>query len=217
MTSSTDWIDRAQRMALAKGKVGPLASLRGIWRGRTVACIASGPSLTAEDCELIRRAGLPTIVVNTSFRLAPWADILFAMDAGWWQHYGEEAHRVFAGKKFSYVRVPGVQWTKGDIFPTGWGNSGSYAISMAVVAGAASILLLGYDCQVVAGRAHWHADHPPHLGNARTIAQWPYRFSLIATYAKSHHCRVINCSRATALDCFERSTLDAELAEARAA
>ena len=28
------------------------------WQGKTVACIASGPSLTAEDCALIEQAGI---------------------------------------------------------------------------------------------------------------------------------------------------------------
>ena len=28
-----------------------LDALRGIWKGRTAVCIASGPSLTAEDVE----------------------------------------------------------------------------------------------------------------------------------------------------------------------
>lgn len=195
-----------------------LAQIRGIWRGRTVACIASGPSLAVEDVERIRAAALPTIVVNNTWRLAPWADILYAMDAPWWKHYGDEAMRGFAGRKFSYVRVPGAQHTKGEIFPTGWGNSGSYAISLAVVTGASRVILLGYDCQIsAAGRAHWHDDHPKPMGNAASISTWPRKFALVATYAQQHGCRVVNCSRETALTCFERGTLDAETKEAVAA
>ena len=57
------------------------------WRGRTVVCIASGPSLTAEDCELVRESGCPVIVTNTTFRLCPWADMLYAFDRPWWNHY----------------------------------------------------------------------------------------------------------------------------------
>lgn len=189
-------------------------SLRGIWRGRTVACIASGPSLTAEDCELVRAAGLPTIVVNTSFRLAPWADILYAMDAAWWEAYHAELSEVFRGQRWGYVRAPkyGVTPTKDKIYPSGTGNSGSYAISLAVVCKPIQVLLLGYDCQFSEGRKHWHPDHPGRMSNAGSIKRWPYQFSLVAKYAESRGVRVVNCSRSTALGCFERMTLEEALA-----
>lgn len=188
--------------------------LRGIWRGRTVACIASGPSLTAEDCELVRTAGLPTVVVNTSFRLAPWADILYAMDAAWWEAYHAELAEVFRGQRWGYVRAPqyGVMPTKDKIYPSGTGNSGSYAISLAVVTKPLRVLLLGYDCQFTEGRKHWHSDHPGRMSNAGSIKRWPYQFSLVAKYAESRGVRVVNCSRSTALSCFERMTLEEALA-----
>ena len=50
------------------------------------AIIASGPSLTKEDVDAVR--GLNVIVINTSYWLAPWADILYACDGHWWDwHY----------------------------------------------------------------------------------------------------------------------------------
>jgi len=59
-----------------------------IFSGQTVVCIASGPSLTAEVCERIRVAReqgrCRVIVVNSSCRLAPWADVLFFTDSGWY-------------------------------------------------------------------------------------------------------------------------------------
>lgn len=193
-----------------------LEKFRGRWRGRTVVCIASGPSLTQADCDAVHAAGLPTIVVNTSFKLAPWADVLFAMDAGWWQEYGREVVASFAGERWGYVRVPaelGVIATKGDLYPKGWGNSGSYGISLGVVAKPERILLLGYDCQFAKdGRKHWHADYPERMGNAHSIKRWPYQFELVAKYAQQHGVRVVNCSRDTALTCFEHGDLATELA-----
>lgn len=193
-----------------------LEQLRGRYRGRTVVCIASGPSLTADDCELVRQAGHPTIVVNRSYRLAPWADILFAMDAYFWQtHLPEIEASGFAGERWGYVRMPreaNVIATKGELYPTGWGNSGSFGISLGVVTKPMKIVLLGYDCQFTAdGRKHWHDDYPPNMGNAASIKRWPYQFELIAKYAKSHGIPVVNCSRATALTCFERGELEKEL------
>lgn len=189
-------------------------TLRGVWRGQTIACIASGPSLHEDDVGLIQAAGMPTIVVNNCFRIAPWADVLYAMDSAWWRHYGGEALRSFPGDKLSYVpiRMPGVSSTKGQIFPTGWGNSGSYAISVGVITGAKRIILIGYDCSLSPdGRAHWHEDHPNPMGNATSIATWPRKFALVSNYARSHGCLVINCSRHTELKCFVRSTLAEQL------
>ena len=161
----------------------------------------------------MRAAGLPTIVVNTSFRLAPWADMLYAMDFNWWEAYHEELSEVFKGQRWGYVRAPqyGVTPTKDKIYPAGCGNSGSYAISLAVVTKPMRVILLGYDCQFTDGRKHWHPDHGGKMGNAASIKRWPYQFSLVAKYAQSHGVRVINCSRSTALECFERMTLDQAL------
>jgi hypothetical protein len=192
-----------------------LEALRGRWRGRTVVCIASGPSLTAEDCESVRESGHPTIVVNSSFRLAPWADILFAMDKPWWDEYLSEVAETFHGERWGYVRMPkeaNVIATKGALYPTGWGNSGSYAISLAVVSKALKIVLLGYDCKFGAdGKKHWHADYPERMGNAHSIKRGPYQFELVAKYASQHGIPVKNCSRDTALTCFERGELCREL------
>jgi hypothetical protein len=178
-------------------------------------CIASGTSLTAEDCETVRESGYPTIVVNSSFRRALWADILFAMDAPWWNEYIRDVEQTFPGERWGYVRVPAeykVYATKGALYPTGWGNSGSYAISLAVVSKPMKIVLLGYDCQYgPQGQRHWHADYPEKMGNATTLKRWPYQFELVAKYARQHGIPVLNCSRATALTHFERGELCREL------
>lgn len=59
-----------------------------LFAGQTVVCIASGPSLTQGICERVREAQLAgkckVIVVNSSCVLAPWADVLFFTDSGWY-------------------------------------------------------------------------------------------------------------------------------------
>lgn len=59
-----------------------------LFLGETVVCIASGPSLTPEICARICAAQLAgkcrVIVVNSSCTLAPWADVLFFTDSGWY-------------------------------------------------------------------------------------------------------------------------------------
>lgn len=71
------------------------------WEGLTVACLASGPSLTAEDCEVVRASGVPTLVTNTTFRMAPWAAIVYGHDSKWWLHYGAEVARTCTGRRLA--------------------------------------------------------------------------------------------------------------------
>lgn len=54
-----------------------------LFAGATVFCLASGPSLTQEICDRIR--GRRAIVVNSSCALAPWADVLYFTDSGWYE------------------------------------------------------------------------------------------------------------------------------------
>lgn len=184
------------------------------WQGRTVVCIASGPSLTAEDCELVHASGHPVIVTNTTFRLCPWADVLFAFDAKWWAVYHEEVKQVFKGRRISYSRSVShlaIESTHMSGWFHNFGNSGACAIAIAIAGGAKKIVLLGYDCQKTGGVTHWHPDHPKGMSNAASIKQWPGQFKNVAMEAKDKGAEVVNASRETALKCFERQTLEAAL------
>ena len=77
---------------------------------------------------------------------------------------------------------------------------------MAAQAGAARVILLGFDCQHSGGVSHWHGDHPNHLGNAGLTTQWLDRFAKLAEDFK--HIEIINASRETALTCFPRARLE---------
>lgn len=184
------------------------------WRGRTVVCLASGPSLTAEDCEKVRQAGHPAIVANTTFRLAPWADVLFAMDMRWWLEYHREVAEVFKGRKLSEAHGAkkfGAESTYGVGWWRGFGNSGSCALAFAIEGKPDKVLMLGYDCQSTGGKTHWHGDHGPKLSNARSMPRWPKAFKNVAAHAKARGVRVVNVSRETSLTCFERGQLESEL------
>lgn len=166
-----------------------------------------------------------TIVVNTSFRMAPWADVLYACDAGWWRHYFSEVAAAF---------VPGELWTTApmarDQFKIHWVfgapraglaldktsinhglNSGYQAIGLAALFGAKRILLLGYDFQASGGRMHWHPDHPKNLGNGGRIWLWVQEMTQLAADLKKAGIEVVNCSRQTALSCYPRSTIQEAL------
>lgn len=190
----------------------------GIW-----CCIASGPSLTAEDCATVRRAGLPTIVVNTSFRIAPWADVLYACDGKWWAHYYAEVLATFRGRRYTQqhedpalsaapeydvIRIPGRDGPGlgRDCLHYG-SNSGYQAINLAYILGARRVLLLGYDMQVRPGdKTHWFGNHPPGLQESSGFEAFIKSFN--AMQPERHGLQVVNCSRDTALTCFERANLE---------
>jgi hypothetical protein len=190
------------------------------WRGRTAVCIASGPSLTVEDCEFVRGAGLPTIVTNTTFRIAPWADVLFGFDYKWWRVHLAEVRATFSGRLFCqsnrwpsrYLEWPGM--ARGY---RSFGNSGANAVSLAVVLGASRVVLLGYDCQLTGGRSHHHGDHPEPFANCDKLPQWPLQFERLGRWASARGIPVVNASRESALTCFDRVPLELALSPARVA
>lgn len=90
-------------------------------------------------------------------------------------------------------------------------NSGYQAINLAYQFGAAKIILIGYDMQHTGGKTHWHGDHPKGLTNAQGIEGWRKCFTPLAEDLAAIGVDVVNCSNETALTCFRRSTLQAEL------
>lgn len=183
----------------------------GRWAGRTVVCIASGPSLTTEDCETVRASGHPTIVTNTTFKLCPWADALFGFDGAWWEHYRREIDLVFKGARLTCHQkgrtAGGAELIRQEPWFTNFHNSGANAISLAMTTGAAKIVMLGYDCQKTGEKIHWHGDHPTGLGNCKSMPKWKGFFKDVARRAAQRKIEVVNCSRETALRCFPRKDL----------
>jgi len=183
-----------------------------VWLGSTVVVMASGPSLNAEDVDVVKQwreseINRYVIVTNTTFQIAPWADALFFHDLKWWKKYKDEVRRVFSGRMVTVapVNLHGVDWMRNW---DGYGNSGAAAIALAVLAGASKVVLLGLDCQYTSGRRHWHGDHPPGLGNAKSLKKWPASFARLSNHCRRMGVDVVNCSRQTALDCFDRQPLE---------
>lgn len=176
-------------------------------------CIGSGPSLTIEDVEAVRawrqRGGL-VIVANTTFRAAPWADALFAMDRKWWEFHYDEVCTAFSGRRLTVATLD-KRFDVEKLTIQSYRNSGAGCVSVAEQAGAKSITLLGFDCMADAGKTHWHGSHPVGLSDAKTIKVWPLIFDRMAKDMKRKGVRVVNASRRTALGCFERVALEAVL------
>lgn len=194
----------------------------------TIVCIASGPSLTQEDCEKAYQAH-EVIAVNDSWRLLSdkgRGAHLYAADAKWWhQHW---AHIDFAGTCWScdqgwdgkwhkfpeieYLQVKtqtaGLSSTPGVLHGGCPAFSGYQAVNLALLLGATRILLLGYDCKGSPGRLHFFGDHPKGLNNP-VPEQWAATFRAMRPW--DHGLEIINCTRDTAIDAFPRVPLEAIL------
>lgn len=184
-----------------------------MWTGRTVAVLASGPSMTPHVAAAVR--SVPTIVINDTFRLAPWAALLYAADEAWW-HANPDA-LAFAGLKVSVASVPGVEQLRNSgtqgfdddpgCLRTG-SNSGYQAVHLAAHAGAARILLCGFDLSAKKG-AHWFGTHGSGLVNTapETYARFIRRFEELQPLLAARGVEVVNCTPGSALKCFPAADL----------
>jgi len=189
---------------------------------QTWVCIATGPSLSAADCEKVRH--LNCITVNDAYRLAPWAAAHYAADAEWWRvHIGAMDH--CSGQKTTQHRnwqpgeaekhgitvlksspKPGLSRDAGTLHAGR--NSGYQAINLAYLLGATRILLLGYDMGAT-GNTHFFGDHPKALRQCSDYGKFRAPFRTI--HPADYGLEIINCTRQTALDAFPRMDLEAAL------
>lgn len=187
-----------------------------------VACAASGQSLTREQLDACRAAGYRLMVVNDAWRLAPWADWMFAADRSWWEIHGA-ATKGFRGER----------WTLGDEqhpkpwqaglklvrrggsgpIPANANNSGLMALFLAVQRfGATDVVLLGYDMQ----GDHFFGPHPPKLRRRSNFPKFIRTFNEHAPHLLKR-ARVVNCTPGSALKCFPMISLEEALAPMQAA
>jgi hypothetical protein len=149
-----------------------------------------------------------------------FADVLYACDEQWWRVHEEKTRATFKGERWTQdysasknygihrigsENLPGLG--RYDVIHQG-GNSGYQAINLAYLWGAQTIILLGLDCSKSPdGQAHWFGQHGPGLTQQQPYDIWQASFPALAQDIKDEGVRVINCSRQTALTCFERMTL----------
>lgn len=203
-----------------------------LWDGFDVAILASGESLALQDfaqCAAVkawRERGRfrAVIVINTTWRAAPWADVLYACDFAYWNgrdrtdtpRYVDEAKAGFAGQLWTQdvdaAKAYGlrhIRSARGDGLAREVGlinqgaNSGYQAIGLAYQAGAARVFLLGYDMH----GEHWHGRHPGLLHRSQAFPVFLKNFDrMAADVANLPDFSVVNCTPKSALRCFPRLT-----------
>lgn len=182
-----------------------------------VVVLASGPSLTAEDIEATR--GITTIAINSTIFSAPHADYCCAYDDKWWVKYGDEVKEIgckmiscsIKAHTFGVKRIPKTNSKELTRDTAICSSSGHHGICYAIMLGATKVILLGFDCQHTDGKRHHHPDHPEGFGNADKPERWIVEHERIAEGAKKLGVRIINCTRQTALECYERMPLSEAL------
>jgi len=184
-----------------------------MWEGSTVAILASGPSMCQAVADKVRDSGLLTVVINTTCRLALWADLLHAADERWWLKYHDKDARSFKGLKsccedtsfddvMTVLSSGSVGFDDSPFHVRSGGNSGYSAIHIAAHAGASRILLFGYDAHSGPdGEQHWHGRHPEPLRNAGDgiYERWLEWYVPFAAELNKRGVAVLNCTPNSAL------------------
>ncbi len=187
--------------------------------------------MSPEVAELIRYTLWRTIAINSTFRLALWADMLYAADGRWWNHPQNKDVSKFLGMKVSMytghddpdLDVALIQRSETQGFDDRPGfvctgnNSGYQAIHIAAHAGCSRIVLCGFDMRSVKNRNHWHDNHPhPLRDHGEGIYRgWIENFKTLAPILAKKGIKVLNATPKSALTCFESVDLKKLIDESR--
>lgn len=165
-------------------KTRPSTALGPDWTGQTCYIVLGGTSVDPHEVQrLHERPSAKTLVVNSSYIVAPWADALFFADDRWYKRELQERPALlksFRGEvwtiaEHSAAREPGLYLLR-QVVPGENGVGGlarepdtvamqrtstSGALNFAVHRGAARIVLIGADNRDGDnGRIHHHAEYP---------------------------------------------------------
>lgn len=197
-----------------------LWNIKPVWRGETCAILASGPSMNVSVARTLE-GRCRVIAINDNYKLAPWADILYAADHPWWREYPEALK--FAGRKVTINA--GLEFAEVEYIESGGyadfdhrtthvrtGKNGGYqAIHIAAHLGVRRIILCGFNMRSIDGLSHWFGDHPPNLHRTPPYETWISLFARLAPLLRHKNIEVINCTPKSALNCFEKQSLETAL------
>lgn len=193
--------------------------------------VASGPSLTEDQCALIteRRAAdaCRVIVINDNYKRVPNADVLFAADRPWWKlHSAAIAAACPKIERWScepttrdYGTLIWPASSGRGIYPEGEypvrrnSSSTHMAAQLGMKWGSRHIVLVGVDCKKGRdGKNHWFGDHPAKLlPSQQPFVTWAEEWDHMVLPAKLRGIDLVNCSPDTAIKTMRRSTLEREL------
>lgn len=185
--------------------------------------VGGGPSLTGFDWERLR--GRTLVAINDAMVHLPWATAMFSADSTWAENRRKEM-TAFAGEKYLAIArplydppIPGMTYlvrgrTPGLSFNSHTvnihGSSGFGALNLAVLHGAKTIFLLGFDYR--SHGYHWYENYPwqpPSLPADNGIfEQWADYFDLAAEQLKKAGVEVYNACPESLIKSFPTVTLE---------
>ena len=197
------------------------------WRGQCVAIVAAGPSANKVGVELLQNR-IHVVVINESYRLCPWADVLYGCDDTWW-HLRREKLKDFKGLKLSYKTSEAgincvslakdkggnfkyaMQYDEPGVLGSG-GNSGFQTLNLVTQFGATGVALVGFDYSDQGG-VHWHGVHQHPLRNPDNsrFFEWRKWMTQAAPDLKKKGIDVVNCSAVSTIQCFPKLTIEQTL------
>jgi hypothetical protein len=175
---------------------------------KTIFLLAPGPSLTPEVVERVR--GQTTMAIKHAARLAPWADFLFFAD---WEFFRDNRPIVdtFEGRVLTISRKAHLRLRhKVELIEKGLPgrtiSSGHTAVDVAAGLGFKRVVLVGYDCRIVAGQSHCHDQYrrPAHLYSDVHLPAW----SGYQDRMRARSVEVINATLGSAIDVFPVAPLE---------
>lgn len=180
------------------------------WAGHMAVVVASGPSARTAPVELLRNKA-KFIAINDSWKLVPWADILFACDETWWKV--NRGCTEFKGRRVT--ASPNCMKRYGiDLFCSTGMNSGLRGVYLAQRLGANPICMVGFDMHPKNG-IHWHPERK-HLREPgpHQMQLWRKETEWAAQQFKAKGVHVINCTPGSALTKYPYIPLERVLAYA---
>lgn len=204
--------------------------------GQTVACIATGPSLTLQQVEAARSKGFVLFGCNNVWRDVPDLSVLYACNEGWWAHYWCDDLLYYPAEKWTTNKVAAdkfsLNWiaekfdyglsSNPNIVHHGHG-SGYTMLNLAYLMGASRILLLGYDCKYApdySGQDRKIGSAPRHFFGEypSALRHWPFfsikngvhveMVELYRSVAQQGAVEIVNCTPGSAIDCFPRADIE---------
>ena len=188
------------------------------WRGQPAYILGGGPSL--REFEFSRISGRNVIGVNDAFRLGgSVVRMCLFGDASWFHKIKwdlEKASKnmriVSVATSLATLNVPWIQHlarTRRGLNPSppiGYNlSTGAAAVNLAILLGATSIYLLGFDISANNGRTHWHNHNhrPPNLASyARFLRGFDWVHQGLSRFP---HVRLYNVTNGgSKLVCFPR-------------
>lgn len=199
------------------------------WSDKPVAIVAGGPSLTHFDFDQLR-GHCHVLAVSASMFDIPFAAAGFCLDhigvRNWWERFKALPFEVWIGADGPFISGPNskpsanmrfIQRTKlphiseSSRVINGGGTSGFGAINLAVLKGARRIFLFGYDYGTTTGI--WHHNQanyqfaPAQQEKSKWLT-WADNFDLLKAPLRSRQVSIINCSPASAITAFPRTTVE---------